>query len=51
MVMRGRNMIVYCSACTCVFNSNGKCSKESIKLDNSEYDYGHNVSSKEYYGG
>ena len=25
--------------------------KESIKLDNSEYDYGHNVNHKEYYGG
>ena len=25
--------------------------KESIELDNSEYDYGHNVNHKEYYGG
>ena len=30
-------MIVYCSACTCVFNSEGKCTKESIRLEDFEY--------------
>ena len=29
-------MIVYCSACTCV-SSKGKCTKESIRLEDFEY--------------
>ena len=30
-------MIVFCTACTCKFNENGKCAKEFINLEDFEY--------------